>query len=258
MSRWLDAARYADSDGFEKDKPRAVWMYRDWVVNAINRDLPYDQFIIEQLAGDLLPNATQDQKVATGFLRNSMINEEGGVDPEQFRMAAMFDRMDALGKSVLGVTINCCQCHTHKYDPITQEEYYQMFAYINDTHEASIPAYTPSEQVRRGQIFSAIQQIEDDLKRRHPDWPARLAAWENEIASARRGGAASDWSVVSVKNEGDNAQRYVEHPDGSLTAWGYAPTSGNRNSRAEPIFSESPRFAWNCSPTPRNSRFGGF
>ena len=96
---WLDAARYADSDGFEKDKPRNVWFYRDWVINALNRDLPYDQFVIEQIAGDLLPNATQDQIVATGFLRNSMINEEGGVDPEQFRMEAMFDRMDAIGKS---------------------------------------------------------------------------------------------------------------------------------------------------------------
>ncbi|MDX1946090.1 MAG: DUF1549 domain-containing protein, partial [Pirellulaceae bacterium] len=102
---WLDGARYADSDGYEKDKPRFVWAYRDWVVSALNRDLPYNQFVIEQIAGDLLPGATQDQIVATGFLRNSMINEEGGIDPEQFRMEAMFDRMDALGKSVLGLTI---------------------------------------------------------------------------------------------------------------------------------------------------------
>ena len=134
---WLDAARYADSDGYEKDKPRFVWAYRDWVVEALNRDLPYDQFIIEQIAGDLLPDATQDQIVATGFLRNSMLNEEGGIDPEQFRMEAMFDRMDAIGKNMLGVTIQCCQCHNHKYDPITQEEYYRMFAFLNDTDEAN-------------------------------------------------------------------------------------------------------------------------
>ena len=108
---WLDAARYADSDGFEKDKPRFVWMYRDWVINALNEDLPYDQFVIEQIAGDLLPHPTQDQLVATGFLRNSMINEEGGIDPEQFRMEAMFDRMDAIGKGILGLTIQCAQCH---------------------------------------------------------------------------------------------------------------------------------------------------
>ena len=129
---WLDAARYADSDGYEKDKPRQVWFYRDWVINAFNRDLPYDQFVIEQIAGDLLPNATQDQIVATGFLRNSMINEEGGVDPEQFRMEAMFDRMDAIGKGVLGLTIQCAQCHNHKFDPLTQEEYYRLFAFLNN------------------------------------------------------------------------------------------------------------------------------
>ena len=98
-----------------------VWFYRDWVINALNADLPYDQFVIEQIAGDLLPNATQDQIVATGFLRNSMINEEGGVDPEQFRMEAMFDRMDAIGKSVLGLTIQCAQCHNHKYDPLSRK-----------------------------------------------------------------------------------------------------------------------------------------
>ncbi|MGV3753870.1 MAG: DUF1549 domain-containing protein, partial [Verrucomicrobiota bacterium] len=128
---WLDGARYADSDGFEKDKPRDVWFYRDWVINSFNRDLPYDQFVIEQIAGDLLPNSTQDQKVATGFLRNSMINEEGGVHPEQFRMEAMFDRMDAIGKGILGLTIQCCQCHNHKYDPLTQADYYRMFAFLN-------------------------------------------------------------------------------------------------------------------------------
>ena len=98
----------------------------------MNRDLPYNQFIIEQIAGDLLPGATQDQIVATGFLRNSMINEEGGIDPEQFRMEAMFDRMDCIGKAILGLTIQCAQCHNHKYDPLTQEEYYRMFAFLNN------------------------------------------------------------------------------------------------------------------------------
>ncbi len=148
---WLDAARYADSDGYEKDKSRFVWFYRDWVVNALNRDLPYDRFIIEQIAGDQLPGATQDQVVATGFLRNSMINEEGGIDPEQFRMEAMFDRMDAIGKSVLGLTIQCAQCHSHKYDPITQEEYYRLFAFLNNDHEAQPVVYTPdsSEEGRQ-------------------------------------------------------------------------------------------------------------
>jgi mono/diheme cytochrome c family protein len=216
---WLDAARYADSDGYEKDKSRQVYFYRDWVVSALNRDLPYDQFIIEQLAGDLLPGATQDQLVATGFLRNSMINEEGGVDPEQFRMDAMFDRMDAIGKSILGITIQCAQCHNHKYDPITQEDYYRMFAYLNDTHEASIAAYTPDEQRKRAEIFRQIREIEENLQHTAPDWPAKMAAWEESVRNDQ-----PDWKVVKVQNAGDNAQRYVYHEDGSQTAWGYAPT----------------------------------
>ncbi len=216
---WLDAARYADSDGYEKDKPRTVWMYRDWVVSALNRDLGYDRFIIEQLAGDLLPNPTQDQLVATGFLRNSMINEEGAIDPEQFRMEAMFDRMDAIGKSILGLTINCCQCHTHKYDPLTQEDYYKLFAYLNDTHEANVATYTPAEQQKRGDIYRAIREIEDGLKHRTSDWKQRMAEWESRVKNDQ-----PDWIVVKVQNAGDNSQRYIYHDDGSQTAWGYAPT----------------------------------
>jgi hypothetical protein len=216
---WLDGARYADSDGYEKDKPRTVWMYRDWVVAALNRDLPYNQFLTEQLAGDLLPNATQDQRVATGFLRNSMINEEGGIDPEQFRMEAMFDRMDALGKSVLGLTIQCAQCHHHKYDPISQEDYYRLFAYLNDTHEANIAVYTPEEQRKRGELFTKIREIEEGLRHRTPDWKAKMATWEAAVRND-----VPDWQVVKVQNASDNSQRYVYHDDGSLTAWGYAPT----------------------------------
>jgi hypothetical protein len=217
---WLDAARYADSNGFEKDKARQVWFYRDWVIHALNRDLPYSQFIIEQLAGDLLPNATQDQVVATGFLRNSMINEEGGVDPEQFRMEAMFDRMEAVGKAVLGVTIQCAQCHNHKFDPLTQEEYYRMFAFINNTHEANIPAYTPDEQKKRAGIFRQIREIEAELQHRQPDWPERMAQWEAGLKSQ------PDWIVVrpEVDDISTGGQKYMPMPDGSFLAQGYAPT----------------------------------
>jgi hypothetical protein len=216
---WLDAARYADSDGFEKDKPRQVWMYRDWVVNAFNRDLPYDRFVIEQIAGDLLPRPTQDQRVATGFLRNSMINEEGGVDPEQFRMEAMFDRMDALGKAVLGLTIQCAQCHNHKYDPITQEDYYRLFAYLNDTDEANIAVYTPEAQKKRAEVLREIRAVEEGLKQSTPDWRKRMNAWEEQVRNDQPA-----WDVIRVEHQGDNEQRYVFHADGSLTAWGYAPT----------------------------------
>ncbi len=198
---WLDGARYADSDGYEKDKPRFVWAYRDWVVGALNRDLPYNQFVIEQIAGDLLPNATQDQIVATGFLRNSMINEEGGVDPEQFRMEAMFDRMDAVGKSMLGLTIQCCQCHNHKYDPIAQEEYYKLFAFLNDTHEANVAVYPPDQLMQRSELLRQIAQIEADLQHGSPDWQERMAAWEETVK-----GDQPKWTIVSPEPDVSGGQ----------------------------------------------------
>ena len=218
---WLDAARYADSDGFEKDKQRSVWFYRDWVINALNADKPYDQFVIEQIAGDLLPNATQDQIVATGFLRNSMINEEGGVDPEQFRMEAMFDRMDAIGKSVLGLTIQCAQCHNHKFDPLKQEEYYRMFAFLNNSYEGSVHVYTPEEQMRRANIFSRIREIEAALRERTPDWRKRLAEWETKVAKDQ-----PEWIVVKpvVDDISTGGQKYLPMKDSSFLAQGYAPT----------------------------------
>ncbi|MFM8892217.1 MAG: DUF1549 domain-containing protein, partial [Planctomycetia bacterium] len=120
---WLDLARYADSNGYEKDMRREMWAWRDWVIAALNRDLPYDQFVVEQLAGDLLPGATQEQIVATGFLRNSMLNEEGAIIAEEFRMVEMFDRMDCVGKAVLGLSTQCSQCHAHKFDQLTQVDY---------------------------------------------------------------------------------------------------------------------------------------
>jgi len=221
---WLDAARYADSDGYEKDKSRSVWFYRDWVVAALNRDLSYDQFIIEQIAGDLLPKATQDQRVATGFLRNSMINEEGGIDPEQFRTEAMFDRMDAIGKSILGLTIQCGQCHSHKYDPLTQEEYYRMFAYLNNCYEANIATYTPAEQSQRDELFAKIRTIEDEIKSQYPDWPQRMADWEATIGEDQ-----PRWEVIETPPEGvpSGGQKYELLDDGSILAQGYAPTKHN-------------------------------
>ena len=132
---WLDAARYADSDGYSHDAPRIMWQYRDWVIRAINDDLPFDQFVIEQLAGDMLPDATAAQRIATGFHRNTQINTEGGVDREQFRIDSIFDRIATTGEVLFGLTFGCAQCHDHKYDPIKQVEYYQMFAYYNQVDE---------------------------------------------------------------------------------------------------------------------------
>ncbi len=218
---WLDAARYADSDGYEKDKSRQVYFYRDWVAGALNRDLPYNEFIIEQIAGDLIPGATTEQITATGFLRNSMINEEGGIDPEQFRMEAMFDRMDCVGKAILGLTIQCGQCHDHKYDPLTQEEYYRMFAFLNNAHEASVAVYTSSQRRKIAEINRRTGEIEDLIKHQNPDWRERMAGWEKHVS-----GVSPDWVVVrpDVDEESTGGQKYIPMEDGSFLAEGYAPT----------------------------------
>ena len=216
---WLDAARYADSDGFEKDKPRFVWAYRDWVVDALNRDVPYDQFLIEQIAGDLLPQATDSSRVATGFLRNAMLNEEGGADPEQFRIDGLIDRMDCIGKAVLGITIQCAQCHDHKYDPISQEEYYRFFAFLNNDHESSVVAYSPSQQQQRDQLVRQIREQEETLRHTTADWQVRMAAWE---ASVR--GDQPEWTVVHCEHVGERGERFYQYEDGSIRAASYAPT----------------------------------
>jgi hypothetical protein len=216
---WLDAARYADSDGFEKDKPRFVWMYRDWVLGALNKDMPYDKFIIDQIAGDLLPHPAQDDFVATGFLRNSMINEEGGIDPEQFRMEAMYDRMDAIGKGILGLTIQCAQCHSHKYDPLTQTEYYQLFAFINNCHEGQITVYTPKQQEEWRATEAIIRRIEDGLRVDNPDWQSQLAAWEESVRNNN-----PEWTIVRPPDDSSGGEKHYNLPDGSILAAGYAPT----------------------------------
>ena len=130
---WLDQARYADTNGYEKDGGRSIWPYRDWVIRAFNRDLPFDRFTIEQIAGDLLPNATLDQRIATGFHRNTMANTEGGIDDEEFRVAAVVDRVNTTMQVWMGTTIACAQCHDHKYDPYSQKEYFRLFAFFNNT-----------------------------------------------------------------------------------------------------------------------------
>jgi hypothetical protein len=133
---WLDLARYADTKGYEKDLGRTMWPYRDWVINAFNKDMPLDQFTLEQLAGDLLPNPTQDQLIATAFHRNTMSNDEGGTDDEEFRVAAVKDRIDTTIQVWMGLTMGCAKCHTHKYDPIPLQEYYQFYAIFNQSEDA--------------------------------------------------------------------------------------------------------------------------
>lgn len=162
--RWLDRARYADTNGYEKDRERSIWPYRDWVIRAINADMPFDQFTVEQIAGDLLPNASLSQKVATGFHRNTMINEEGGIDVEEFRFTSLVDRVATTGAVWLGLTIQCAQCHTHKYDPITQREYYQFFSFFNNADEPEIDVTDPKITTRRQEIAAKIAAMEAGLE----------------------------------------------------------------------------------------------
>ena len=173
---WLDQARYADSNGYSIDAPRQIWAYRDWVVNALNQDLPFDEFTLHQLAGDLLPGATESHRVATGFHRNTQINQEGGIDHEQFRVDSVFDRVATTGTVWLGLTIGCAQCHDHKFDPITQKEYYQFFAFLNTQDEPTIKYYGPDVEVALlTQQFKAAQQALSDHVTQHLD---QLVAWE--------------------------------------------------------------------------------
>src|SRR5258708_5963558 len=135
---WLDLARYADSQGFEKDLPRVMWKYRDWVIDALNRDMPFDRFTLEQLAGDMLPNPTTAQIIASGFHRNAMTNEEGGIDPAESHYEVLVDRANTTATVWLGTTLGCAQCHDHKYDPFTNKEFYQLFAFYEHTTEPSL------------------------------------------------------------------------------------------------------------------------
>ena len=132
---WLDLARFGDTSGYHFDSTRQMWLWRDWVINAFNKNMPFDRFTIEQLAGDLLPGATVEQKIASGFNRNTRFNEEGGVDPEEYVIRYTIDRTNTLGQVWLGLTLGCAECHRHKFDPISQKEYYQLYAYFTGIAE---------------------------------------------------------------------------------------------------------------------------
>ena len=134
--QWLDYARFADSNGFQTDSSRSMWPWRDWVINAYNKNMPFDQFTIEQIAGDMLPNATKSQIIATGFNRNHRLNGEGGLIAEEWRIENVIDRVDTTSQTWLGLTIACARCHDHKYDPISQKEFYQFFAFFNNLPES--------------------------------------------------------------------------------------------------------------------------
>ena len=182
--RWLDQARYADSDGGSRDEPRHIWRYRDWVIDSLNRDQPFDQFVVEQLAGDLLEKPRTDQIIATGFNRNTLLQIEAGTDREQYRVEIVYDRVDTMGTVFLGLSVGCARCHDHKFDPISQEEHFRLFAFFNSTddwddsrprfrrrsinnlhavHAPLLEFGSPDEIGRRDAIRAQIEALEDEL-----------------------------------------------------------------------------------------------
>ncbi len=176
---WLDQARYADSNGYSVDAPREIWQYRDWVVHALNEDMPFDQFTIEQLAGDLVPGSTDSQKIATGFHRNTSINQEGGIDHEQFRIDSIFDRVGTTGTVWLGLTIGCSQCHDHKFDPLTQKEFYQLFAFLNNQDEPTLKLYP--EDVDATALIAEQKEIHEKQKKLIEEHADSIAKWEAKL-----------------------------------------------------------------------------
>jgi len=195
---WLDVARYADSNGDAADGERKIWMYREWVIHALNRDLPFDQFVIEQIAGDMLPNATDDQIVATGFHRNTLLNLEGGVDFEQYRVEAVVDRVDTTGMAFLGLTLGCARCHDHKFDPVSQREFYSFFAFFDSIDELSgdfddeegrkrpyepvLEFGTPEQHARRKALRAQIAVMQQELDSYEEGLLKQQAAWETSVS----------------------------------------------------------------------------
>ncbi len=211
--RWLDLARYADTNGYEKDRPRSIWPYRDWVIAALNADVPFDRFTVDQLAGDLLPGATARQRIATGFHRNTMLNEEGGIDPLEFRFHAMTDRVATTGTVWLGLTLGCVQCHSHKYDPLSHKEYYQLFAFLNNVDEPEMEVPDPAVESRRARLLADVVRLESELPTRHP-LPAlqkQFADWLREQRSK-----TARWTVLRPAKVTGSLPFLTVQPDDSV------------------------------------------
>jgi len=223
---WLDLARYADSDGYEKDTGRPhAWRWRNWVIDALNRDLPFDQFTIRQLAGDLLPEADDDARIATGFHRNTLTNREGGADQEEDRVKKTVDRVNTTGSVWLGLTIGCAQCHSHKYDPIAQREYYGLYAFFNSLNEVEIPA-PPADEIA---AFQTAKQAFDAL---HASYTAAISRYEQETLPIRLAewerildlGKLTTWTVLPPSGAvSAGGATLAVQADGSLLASGPSP-----------------------------------
>ena len=238
---WLDYARYADSEGWTNDRQRVAWPYRDWLIRTLNKNMPFDQFTIEQIAGDMLPNATVDQKVATGFLRNAMQITEGGVDPEEAHWVIQIDRASTIGTVFLGSSLGCAQCHNHKYDPFTQKDFYSMVAFFNNGtfdepvrdpkrpitafslaktyFEKKLDLATPEQEQKRNAMTAEIANTEKQLSEVTPAFTARQAKWEREIVAFE-----NEWKpLIPSSATSTDGTTLTAAADGSVLASGKNP-----------------------------------
>ena len=228
---WLDLARYADTQGYEKDNRRTIWPWRDWVINSLNQDMPFDQFTVEQLAGDLLPNATLEQKIATGFHRNTMTNTEGGVDNEEFRYEALVDRVSTTFGVWMGSTLNCAQCHNHKYDPFTTVEYYRFMALLNNTADANngddspnIKIFQPGQKEQLEKLKEAERNAAKSLEEtaKSPEFTKAMAEWES------KSGSETKWETLDpIEMKSEAGATLTKQPDGAVLASGTDPDRDN-------------------------------
>lgn len=223
---WLDLARYADSAGYGSDPLRlTIWPYRDWLIKALNDNMPYDQFTIEQIAGDLLENPTEDQRVATAFHRNTMTNTEGGTDDEEWRVAAVKDRANVTVQAWMGLTLGCAQCHTHKFDPITQKEYYQFYSFFNQTEDNDQPNESPTlalpsaeERKKTAEMTGKIARLEQKLKSGSEELQSELAEWE------KTHNQPDLWTALEVvETKSAKGTEFEKLPDHSIVTGTAAP-----------------------------------
>jgi hypothetical protein len=232
---WLDLARYADSHGYEKDRLRVMWKYRDWVIDALNADMPFDRFTVEQIAGDMLPGATEAQRIASGFHRNTMLNQEGGIDVEEQRWETLVDRVNTTATVWLGSTLGCAQCHDHKYDPFTQRDYYRMLAFFENVEytiagqsggdryasEPQISLPTPEQEARRAALQGELDKLTASLRAESPARTLAQARWEQGVVAAE-----GSWiPIVADRFESSGGSSYERLDDRSVFVTGENPAS---------------------------------
>ncbi|HAH47996.1 MAG TPA: hypothetical protein DCM07_24710 [Planctomycetaceae bacterium] len=227
---WLDVARYADSNGFTIDGPRSIWKFRDWVIKAINDNMPFDQFVTEQLAGDLLPQPATEQLIATGFHRNTLINQEGGTNPEQFRVEAVVDRVNTTGAAFLGLTVGCAQCHKHKYDPLTQRDFYQLYAIFNSTADINsapptLALPTDEQKTRQTELKQQIAMLTKQLAEQEKLLAPEFETWKASIQQTFNDDK-QHWSVLKAQDAiSENGATITILEDQSLLVGGKIPNN---------------------------------